>query len=535
MLDVMRSNARHTLIAVIFAVIIAAFVLQFGRGSSGFRARVPETWAAKVNGKLVTATEFSSAYSNRLKQMNEQRGGKYTSENAQQDNLRQETLKALVDQELIAQQAPVLGIAVGDGELADAIFKQPQFQQNGAFDEAYYTKVVENWYGMSKARFEEAYRRDLLRAKVMQAVLSGAVVSDDEIKAHWLAQNESAAIAYVKLTGFQFRDKAAATDAEAEAWAKDHAKEIEEAYAKDKATRWTQAAATKVRAITVPLTSSASPDEEKAARARIDAAYAEVKGGKSFEDVAKEKSEDSLTKMSGGDLGYVAKGASAYGKTLEEEAEKLKAGELSGVFKDRTGFHFLKAEEKRAAKEQPLAEVQKQIASDLLRGQKSRELAKAKAQETLQQLKEGKELAELFPPKKESAPGQFDFSSFLTPQSAEAKEFHPLGGYVPGVGQAPKLSAAVFALTKAGDVPAAPVEEEQTLYVFKVTERKRADPSKFDDAAKKSTREQLENQKKQELYTAWIEGLRKQAEVKENAAILSYDLGSSSENFNPDD
>lgn len=535
MLDVMRSNARHSLIAVIFGVIIIAFVFQFGRGSSGFRTRSPETWAAKVNGDLITATDFTASYANRFKQMSQQRGGKYTTENAQQDGLKKETLKGLVDSELISQQASVLGISVSNEELANQIAKDPSYQQEGKFDFDYYKKVVENYYGMSIPRYEANYRRALLRSKVIQALLAGAVVSDEELKAHFIAQGEAASISYVKFTGFMFREKATATDAEAEAWAKDHAKELQEAYDKDVKTRWTQAAATKVRAITVGLPQAANPDEEKAARARIDAAYAEVKGGKTFEYVAKEKSEDSLTKLQGGDLGYVAKGGSAYGKTLEEEAAKLKVGELSGIFKDRTGFHFLKAEELRAERVQPITEVQKQIALDLLKGQKAKELAKAKAVETLAAIKAGGDLKELFPPKKESAPGQFDFSSFMNPQSADVEEFHPLGGYLPGIGQAPKLSAAVFALAAAGDVPAAPVEDGDTLYVFKVKSRKRADPSKFDDAAKKTAREGLENQRKNELYASWIEGLRKQSKIDENERILSYDQQVQHESFNPDD
>jgi peptidyl-prolyl cis-trans isomerase D len=213
MLDVMRSNARSSLIVVIFGAIIISFVFSFGRGSSGFRTRTPETWAARVNGDLITAADFAQAYANRFRQASSQRGGKYTTENAQQDNLKKETLKSLVDQELIAQQAGELGIAVSDTEVADSIAKSPQFQQDGKFDFDYYKRLVENGYGMSVPRFEEAYRRDLLRAKVVQSVLSGANVSDDEIKAWYQAQHESAAISYVKFTSFMFREKATATDA----------------------------------------------------------------------------------------------------------------------------------------------------------------------------------------------------------------------------------------------------------------------------------------------------------------------------------
>src|SRR5437588_10912344 len=202
MLDVMRSNAKSSLIAIIFGAIIITFIFSFGRGSSGFRTRPPETWAARVNGDLITASDFAQAYSSRFRQMAAMRGGKYTTDNAKQDNLKKETLKGLVDQELVAEQAGELGIVVSDGEVADAIAKSPQFQQEGKFDFDYYKRLVENGYGMSVPRFENAWRRDMLRAKVLQSVLNGAQVSDDDVRAWYVAQHESASIAYVKPTGF---------------------------------------------------------------------------------------------------------------------------------------------------------------------------------------------------------------------------------------------------------------------------------------------------------------------------------------------
>jgi len=163
----------------------------------------------------VTAGNFAQAYSNRFRQMAQMRGGKYTTDNARQDNLKSETLKGLVDQELIAQQAEELGIQVSDVEVADSIAKNPQFQQDGKFDFDYYKRLVENGYGMSINRFEDAWRRDLLRAKVVQAAIAGANLSDDELKAAYQSQHESAAISYVRFNAFMFRDKASATDAEA--------------------------------------------------------------------------------------------------------------------------------------------------------------------------------------------------------------------------------------------------------------------------------------------------------------------------------
>jgi len=534
MLDVMRSNAKSSLIALIFGAIIVTFIFSFGRGSSGFRTRTPETWAARVNGELVTATDFTQAYTSRFRQMSQMRGGKYTTDNAKQDSLKEETLKGLVDQELIAQQADDLGIRVGDEEVADAIAKNPSFQQEGKFDFDYYKRLVENGYGMSIKRFEEAYRRDLVRGKVIQADIAGAQVSDDEVKAGYQAQHEGAAVAYVRFNAFMFRDKAAATDAEAEEYLKSHGDEIAKKYEDEKAARFTQPAAVKVLAITIPVPPNASPEQEKAAREKIDAAAAEVKGGKDFAEVAKARSEDQATKANGGDLGFVARGQSPYGKALEDEAQKLKPGQVGEVFKDRSGFHLLKAEEQRPARVQALDEVRKQIATDLVKAQKAKQLAKQKAEETLAQVRGGKDLKDLFPSKKTEA-GQFDFSSFTTPQTAETETFHPMGGYIPGIGSAPKLSEAVFAQTHAGAVPQAPVEEGDTYYVFKVKSRERADMSKLDASEMKTLRERLVNQKQNELYGRWVENLRKHSKIEENAMVLSYEAGPSHEAFAPDD
>src|SRR5205085_5826001 len=115
----------------------------------------------------------------------------------------------------------------------------------------------------------------------IETLLNGAVVSDDEVKAAYVAQNESAKIVYVKFTSFMFRGESKpAGDAEADEYAKGHQKEIEDAYKKDQKTRYTEGQAVRVRAITIPVKPGATSDEEKAAAARIEVAAGEVKAGK---------------------------------------------------------------------------------------------------------------------------------------------------------------------------------------------------------------------------------------------------------------
>src|SRR5262249_39758011 len=161
----------------------------------------------------------------------------------------------------------------------------------------------------------------------------------------------------------------------------------------------------------------------------------------------------------------------------------------------RTGFHVLKAEEVRAERVQPLSEVQRQIAQEQMAGKKSTDVAKKKAADALAKVKAGEDLNVLYPGKKQE-PGKFDFSSFMKPSAQETESFHPMGGYVPGVGLAPKLSSAVFSITQAGTTPAAPVEDGDAVYIFKVTARERADQAKLTPEERTKMRERLESQRK---------------------------------------
>jgi peptidyl-prolyl cis-trans isomerase C len=80
-----------------------------------------------------------------------------------------------------------------------------------------------------------------------------------------------------------------------------------------------------------------------------------IKGGESFEVVAKEVSEDTMTNKRGGDLGRASKGEArlarrGYGPVLEK-AFTMKVTEVEGPIKTKDGYHILTVTEE--AKVQP--------------------------------------------------------------------------------------------------------------------------------------------------------------------------------------
>ena len=75
----------------------------------------------------------------------------------------------------------------------------------------------------------------------------------------------------------------------------------------------------------------------------------------------------------------------------------------------------------------------------------------------------------------------------------------------------------------------------ESIYAFRIKERERADLSRFDAAAKKRAREELEQRKQNDLYSGLIERLRKSSSIVQNDALLAADPTARGGNFNPDE
>ncbi len=83
----------------------------------------------------------------------------------------------------------------------------------------------------------------------------------------------------------------------------------------------------------------------------------------SFDDVAKKKSLDEGTSLTGGDLGYMLGGSML--KEFEDAVVKMKDGEVSKPVKTKFGWHVIKLEGKRAAVADPYESVKAKLAQEM--------------------------------------------------------------------------------------------------------------------------------------------------------------------------
>ncbi|MED2037023.1 peptidylprolyl isomerase PrsA [Bacillus wiedmannii] len=95
-------------------------------------------------------------------------------------------------------------------------------------------------------------------------------------------------------------------------------------------------------------------NEAKEIKKKLDA-------GASFEELAKQESQDLLSKEKGGDLGYFSSGRMA--PEFETAAYKLKVGQISNPVKSPNGYHIIKLTDKKDLK--PYDEVKDSIRKNL--------------------------------------------------------------------------------------------------------------------------------------------------------------------------
>ena len=117
MLAALRKNSKNAIIYVLFGIIIAVFIINFGPGSKGCEpgsVSGGHAYAARVGGSTLTEQDFRFAYI-------ALGGSQVSSSQARDRRLKEFVMDKLIERELFALQAERLGFSVSDKEVEDMI------------------------------------------------------------------------------------------------------------------------------------------------------------------------------------------------------------------------------------------------------------------------------------------------------------------------------------------------------------------------------------------------------------------------------
>jgi peptidyl-prolyl cis-trans isomerase D len=484
MLEQLRRSSQSLLIYVLFGIVIAVFIINFGPQSQGGceSSVARSTYAAKVGSGTVTTRDFRYAYILAG-------GPQYQPQKARELRLRERILDELVERELLVAEAERLGFAVSDEEVEDLIadskliglggYEQPAtaMQKDGHFDYATFVRFVQFQLNMTPKVFIDEQKRELLATRVRNLLRNGVNVSEHEVKSEFDRQSNQVNLEFVRFSWRRHEDAVELTPAEIQAYAKANEKKLKDLYEQRKFLYENAPKERRLRQILVKLDSGASAEATTAAEKKAQALHDRIKKGETFAAVARSASDDTRSKLRGGDVGWRRQGATPFGAALEEKVWAAKDGEVVGPMKGNDGFYLVLPEATREGNIS-FAQVGPDLAETELRQERAKAKAKAEADAALAKVKapaaKDKTLKDLFPAPPETLQG-----AEVGPRAEETGLFARRGTVVEGIGIAPELAKGAFEL-KETDPFGGPYEVAGSYVIVKMKERKQPDQAEFD-------------------------------------------------------
>jgi peptidyl-prolyl cis-trans isomerase D len=373
MMDNLRTAANSLVIKIIFGIIIVSFILT---GVSGYLIGGSANYAAKVNGQEISRGQFENAVASERNRQQQQLGEQFSIMAANEGymkQMRQQVLSRLIDEALMDQYAKHLGLGISDEQIKLAIFKEPAFQNNGKFDNARYTSIINNM-GMTADQYASALRNQLTTQQLINAVVGTDFMlagETDELAA-LVSQQRLVREATIDVKALAAKQEVSEQEINASYEQNKNnyvaPEQFKVSYIMlDAASQKVEVADTDVQSyydqhqdeFTQPQRNRYSVIQTKT-EAEAKAVLDELSKGGDFAALAKEKSADIISARNGGDMGWLEPGTTP--DELKNAGLKDK-GQLSGVIKSSVGFLVVRLDDIQPAQTKPLSEVKDAIAA----------------------------------------------------------------------------------------------------------------------------------------------------------------------------
>jgi peptidyl-prolyl cis-trans isomerase D len=349
-----------------------------------------KSFAADVNGVEITIPEYQRAYQQLRNRMQRMMGEAYNPAMIDEDALKKSALQQLIREQLILQEAGDDGYAVSKQLVAAQINAVTAFNgDDGTFSIEKYRRVLQQ-QGMSPAEFEWRLSRELMANQVTNGIAQTAGVSRQDLENIYRLQTQQRRFSYLELPLQQSAAEVKVSDSDIEKYYTEHASDfmsperVKIQYLELKADklqvsdvpddqalhalydehsdRYVTPEERRARHILVSLPPDAGEDAERKAREKAESLLARLEKGESFEELAKEASDDPVSASKGGDLGFFSRGVMT--PEFETAAFALEKGGRSGIVKSAFGFHIIEVTDIKPQHTRPFDEVRDELVKE---------------------------------------------------------------------------------------------------------------------------------------------------------------------------
>jgi len=386
MLQSIRERAQGWIAWVIVILIAVPFALW---GIDSYFGGSGKAIVASVNGEDISQWEFDRQYQNTRIRLRDQLGAAYDPALIDDGQLRRGVLESMIRDILLLQRSHKIGLRASNDEIRLAIMSNPAFQADGRFDKQAYERSL-SLQGMSPPQFEARLRQRLVGSQLERAVLASELVSDTEVDEAVRLLGQQREVRFLRVKAAELGSDEDVAPAEIKAYYEAHQPqfavpeqvkleylllneetiaaaapppseaELRQRYETEQA-RFGQPERRVVRHILVTIAPDAD-DGDLRARKAVEAARERILAGESFEDVAREVSDDAESAAKGGLIGEIRPGM--MGDSFDAAAFSLHQGSVSEPVRTHFGYHLILVDKVIPATIKPFEEVRDQLAAE---------------------------------------------------------------------------------------------------------------------------------------------------------------------------
>jgi len=458
----LRNSGAYTTLLV--AVLAMSF---FGVCDRNGGMRAPSGSAAKVGSDSITGNEFRRAYQASYQRLQAQFKDGFDPATFR---LAQGVLGQLIDERIMFAEAVTAGMLVSDDEIARLLTDAQAFKdEKGAFSpEAFKNYLRSNRH--TEASFQDEIRRSLTVQRFKDFVGQSHFVSDAGLVQQFALSESKIDIDYLKFSAADIKLSVPEGDV-AKFEASDEGKKKIKDYFEGHSSEFKSEAQVRARHILVGFEGSRSASADAAkrgkevARKRAAEVIAKVRAaGADFAKVAREFTDEAAGKSKGGDLGFFSREMMV--KEFADAAFAMKPGQISEPVESPFGFHVIKVEEIKAARNETVAQASGGIARKILADEGRPALVKAQVDKLAVAVAKGGD--ELERVRKELG---------LTWKSTG--EFALTAKVIPEIGSDNSVLSSISSLRQAGQTAQQLVESRGAHYVLRLKKKVDADMAKL--------------------------------------------------------
>lgn len=410
MLATLRTSLKQIIVWMFLGVLALGFGLSFGLPSDAITCGVEPI--AKAYGENVLDEDYQYQFQAISLVLPIPKDAQFQ----ETMGLKQEVLDAIVERRVLAKVAERIGLAAlkEDAEEATAnghvlvLGNTYDWLGDSAFNYDIFKLRHLPRFMVTEPKYLEYQRQELLARTVRDLIAGSVTVSEAELRAEYEGRQNQLSLRYVRYETSRFADLVDPSEAELTKYVEAHKDELIKQFTAQ-GTRFTKLPK-QVRLRFMQVHKPQPPAEDadkatkaaydaalKAARSKIDAAAAKLAAGEEFRALARTVSDDEMTASRGGDYGWASVDGTGTGldPAIDKAALELKSGTNSPVIESEEAFYIVRVDGQRegdVAQEEALRE----LAEEGVVKEKGKELARLAAKESLQALKDGKKLTELF-------------------------------------------------------------------------------------------------------------------------------------------